>query len=212
MSNLDFTPAWRLAFAALALALGACTSGGASTPPPTPGAFIPPQVAYRIDDHRYFEITPWPDGECTDKILYFVDTAKGIRSKAVKWDNVMTQGKLIIDADNDQYLVAPVTRGSINCSSGGGICGERLPYSVDGGKTWGRAWYPGYGDDLMISGSTVYRSYRIQTIHTDSLDLTEIPTPKSTNWKSIRDFVSKPQVPPVDTKVLCKANDSGSRK
>ncbi len=211
MSNLDFKPAWRLTLAALALALSACASGGASSPP-TPETYIPPQVAYRIDEHRYFEITPWPDGECAEKMLYFVDTAKGIRSKAVQWDNVMTQGKLIIDAANDQYLVAPVTRGGINCSSGGGGCGERLPYSTDGGKTWRRAWYPGYGDDLMISESTAYRSYRIQTIHTDRLDLSDLPTPSDTNWKSARDFVFKPRIAPVDTKVQCKAQGGGSSK
>jgi hypothetical protein len=211
MSKSDFRSVWGLTLAALVLALSACAVGRAS-PPPTHRPDIPPQVAYRLDEHRYFEITPWPDGECAEKMLYFVDTAKGIRSKAVQWDNVMTQGTFIIDAANDQYLVAPVTRGGINCSSGRGRCGERLPYSTDGGRTWRQAWYPGYGDDLMIRESTVYRSYRIQTIHTDRLDLSDLPTPSDTNWKSVRDFVFKPRIAPVDTKVQCKAQDSGSGK
>lgn len=211
MSNLDFNPAWRLTLAALALALSACASGGAS-PPPTPETYIPPQVAYRIDDHRYFEITPWPDGECAEKMLYFVDTAKGIRSKAVQWDNVMTQGKLIIDAANDQYLVAPVTRGGINCSSGGGGCAAAtMPYSIDGGRTWRQVWSPGTTYDLMVGGSTAYQSHRNVDVITEGLDLT-LTRPQSTNWTYRPRFVFKPRITPVDTKVQCKAQDSGNRK
>jgi hypothetical protein len=202
-----------IASVALALGLGACAQSG--SPPKVRSAVpakprVPPQVAYRIDDHRYFEITP--EANCYGDMLYFIDTVKGIRSEVVAFDAVMNRTTLIIDAANDQYLVAPVTRGGTNCSSGGGGCGERLPYSTDGGKTWRRAWYPGYGDDLMIGGSTAYRSYRIQTVHTDRLDLSDLPTPRDTNWKSIRDFVFKPRVAPVDTKVQCKAQDIGSRK
>lgn len=209
MSNLDFKPAWRLTLAALALALSACASGGAS-PPPTPETYIPPQVAYRIDDHRYFEITPWPDGECAEKMLYFVDTAKGIRSKAVQWDNVMTQGKLIIDAANDQYLVAPVTRGGINCSSGGGACGgDQLPYSIDGGRTWTRIWAYSSREGVMISDSTAYNVDGLKLMNGLNLAL---PKPQSSDWKYLRDFVFKPRISPVDTKVQCKAQDSGSSK
>ncbi|MDQ0042587.1 T6SS immunity protein Tli3 family protein [Variovorax boronicumulans] len=112
MSNLDFKPAWRLTLAALALALAlalsACASGRASPPPPSQPA-KPPQVVYRIDDHRYFELTP--DETCFGNMLYFIDTAKGIRSEVVTFDAVMNRTTLIIDAANDQYLVAPVTRG-----------------------------------------------------------------------------------------------------
>lgn len=211
MSNLDFEPAWRLTLAALGLVLSACASSGAS-PPPAPGPVIPPQVAYRIDDHRYFEITPDADDECADKMIYFIDTAKGIRSQVVKWDNVMARAKFIIDAANDQHLVAPVTRGSINCSSGGGACGDRLPYSTDGGRTWRRAWAPSPYYDLMISGSTAYQSHRNEDLITNGLDLTVLPTPDDTNWKFLRDFAFKPRIAPVDTKVICKAQGNGSLK
>ncbi len=198
-----------MSLAPLALILSACAFGD-SSPPLVPQPSKPPQVVYRIDDHRYFELTP--DETCFGNMLYFVDTAKGIRSEVVIFDAVMNRTTLVIDAANDQYLVAPVTRGSINCSSGGGACGERLPYSVDGGRTWRRAWYPGYGDDLMASESTVYRSYRIQTVHTDRLDLADLPTTNNTNWKSVRDFVFKPRIAPVDTKVMCRAKGNGSLK
>ena len=209
MKSPDLQPVWRLSLAAFAITLSACAFGNSSSAL-EPRLTKPAQVVYRIDDHRYFELTP--DETCFGNMLYFVDTAKGIRSEVVIFDAVMNRTTLVIDAANDQYLVAPVTRGSINCSSGGGVCGERLPYSVDGGRTWRRAWYPGYGDDLMARESAVYRSYRIQTVHTDKLDLTDLPATNDTSWKSIHDFVFKPRIAPVDTKVMCNAKDNGSLK
>lgn len=209
MKKIDFKSGWRSTCVALAMALGGCASYRPAVPP-APQPLKPPQVVYRIDDHRYFELTP--DETCFGNMLYFIDTAKGIRSEVVIFDAVMNRTTLVIDAANDQYLVAPVTRGGINCSSGGGTCGERLPYSTDGGKTWRRAWYPGYGDDLLISGSTVYRSFRIETVHTDSLDLADAPTPGDTNWKSVHGFAVIPRIAPADTKVQCKAQGNGSKQ
>jgi hypothetical protein len=211
MSNLDLQLTWRLALAALALALSACASGaGGASPPSAPGPSKSPQVVYRIDDHRYFELTP--DETCFGNMLYFVDMAKGIRSEVVTFDAVMNRTTLIIDAANDQYLVAPVTRGSINCSSGGGACGgDKMPYSIDGGRTWKRVWSPGTTYDLAVSGSTAYQSHRIQTVHTDGLDLT-LSKPESTDWKTVRGFVFKPRIAPMDTKVRCSAKPEGSQR
>jgi hypothetical protein len=202
---------------ALVLGLSACAQGGSPTKvwpavPAKPPAPPPkPQVAYRIDDHRYFEITPSPDGECSEKMLYFVDTAKGIRSKAVQWDNVMTQGSFVIDAANDQYLVAPVTRGGTNCSSGGGICGDKMPYSTDGGRTWKQVWAPSPYDKLHISGSKVYQ------IDQDNLarefDLSSLPVSEGrVRWPFIHGFVFKPHTTPAETKVRCSAEPEESRR
>ena len=188
-----------LALAAFAFVLSGCS--GADYKPPTKPP-VPAQIAYRIDDHRYFEITP--NNDCYGDMLYFVDTAKGIRSDVVRFDAVMNGSSLVIDAANNEYLIGPVTRGSTNCSSGGGRCGERLPYSVDGGLTWKRAWYPGYGDDLVISGATVYRSFRIETVHTDMLDLASGPTPADTHWRSAIKAAPQPLVSPTDVKVRCR--------
>lgn len=221
MGNLDFKPAGRLALVALALALNACASGGAS-PPLAPGPSKPPQVVYRIDDHRYFELTP--DETCFDNMLYFVDTIKGIHSAVVKFDAVMNRTTLIIDAANDQYLVAPVTRGGTNCSSGGGACGDKMPYSTDGGRTWKLVWSPGTTYDLMVSRSKAYQSWHrpaYGTTSTDELDLVNDitftggvngPPRYEAQWKSVKDFVFKPLIAPVDTKVLCKAQSDGSQK
>jgi hypothetical protein len=127
--------------------------------PPYKGEVAPPQVAYRIDENRYFEIVPYGPGACTNAMVHFVDTAKGIRSEAVKLDpGSMGAATLIIDASNDQYLVAPVTRGNTDCSSGGGLCGgSKLPYSTDGGRTWKRA-NPRFtnGFDLYLAGDELF--------------------------------------------------------
>jgi len=196
-----------LLLAPLLFVLSACAGGGVSqSSVPPPKSSVPAQVAYRIDDHRYFEITP--DQHCYGDMLYFVDTAKGIHSEVVRFDAVMNRTTLIIDAANDQYLVAPVTRGGTNCSSGGGACGgNKMPYSTDGGRTWKRVWSSGSEDDLMVGGSTAYHSYRFgEVLYTDAIDLVALSTQQDVDWKSLRGFIFQPQIAPVDTKVRCKAS------
>lgn len=209
MRNIDLDSTWRLTLAALTLAMGACASRGASSPPSLQ-PLKPAQVVYRIDDHRYFELTP--DETCFGNMVYFVDTAKGIRSEVVTFDAVMNRTTLVIDAANDQYLVAPVTRGGINCSSGGGACATAtMPYSVDGGRTWKRVWSPGTTYDLMVSGSTAYQSHRNVDMITQNLDLT-LPEPQSSDWKYLPRFAFKPRIAPQDNKVRCSAKPEGSQR
>ena len=208
-------PGW-LAGAMLAvvmsLFLSACAGVGASpSSAQPPKSSVPAQVVYRIDDHRYFELTP--DETCFGNMLYFVDTAKGIHSEVVTFDAVMNRTTLIIDAANDQYLVAPVTRGGTDCSSGGGACGgNRMPYSTDGGKTWKRVWSSGSEDDLMVGGSTAYHSYRFgEARYTDGIDLATLGTQQEAVWNSVRGFIFQPRIAPVDTKVVCKAGGNGKK-
>ena len=79
----------------------------------------PPQVVYRIDENRYFELVPRSEGACTDATVFYADKKKGIRSLVVKWDRgAMGGSAFIIDAANDQYLIGPATRGNTDCSSG----------------------------------------------------------------------------------------------
>lgn len=207
-------PGW-LAGAMLAVVMSLCLSAcaGVGISPSSaqpPKSSVPAQVVYRIDDHRYFELTP--DETCFGNMLYFVDTAKGIHSEVVTFDAVMNRTTLIIDAANDQYLVAPVTRGGTDCSSGGGACGgDKMPYSTDGGKTWKRVWSPGSNYDLMVSGSTAYQSHRNVNVITEGLELTLVK-PMSDDWKYLPGFIFKPRIAPADTKVLCKALGNGSLK
>ncbi|RDI17332.1 hypothetical protein DFR41_11758 [Pseudacidovorax intermedius] len=211
MGKLTWGAVRRSAIAASALLLGACGLRGvapaqAQSAKPEPA----PVVIYRIDDHRYFEVTPRND--CYGDMIYFVDTAKGIRSSVVKFDPVMNRTKLIIDAANDDYLIGPVTRGgNTNCSSGGGACGsDKMPYSTDGGQTWQLAAHPGWGDDLMLSGPNAYHSYVNQARITTTLDLSTSPTTRNANWRYLPGFAFSPRKLPADTTVVCKAAVQGS--
>ncbi|RYG59006.1 hypothetical protein EON80_26230 [bacterium] len=164
-----------------------------------------PQVAYRIDEHRFFEIVPSGPGACTNAMVYFVDKAKGIRSEAVRLDpGSMGAGTLIIDAANDQYLVAPVTRGNLDCSSGGGYCaGPKLPYSVDGGRTWKRG-NPRFtnGFDLYLTGEDLF--YAGQKVKLSSMTLGD------SAWQRYYILPSNPlptlKVLPSSTKFHCIPN------
>ncbi len=207
MRRTEICFAERLAVVALTLGLSACALGGRS-PLPEPKPFVSPQVAYRIDDHRYFEITP--EKRCHYDTLYFVDTAKGIRSEVVNFDPVMNRTTLIIDAANDQYLIGPVTRGNTNCSSGGGTCGgDKMPYSTDGGRTWKRV--PAYSsrNGVMVSGSTAYNVDGAELLQ--GLDLT-LSKSNSNDWKYFPNFTFKPRVAPLDTKVMCELKLTGGQR
>ncbi|MES2481225.1 MAG: hypothetical protein V4609_04435, partial [Pseudomonadota bacterium] len=110
----------------------------ASSLPVYTGPVAAPQVGYRIDENRYFEIVPNRAAACSDASIYYRDDARGIRSFVMPLRN-LGGVDLVIDAANDQYLVAPVDKGSGNCSSGGGTCpGPGLIYSLDAGKSWKR--------------------------------------------------------------------------
>ncbi|MDQ0042586.1 hypothetical protein [Variovorax boronicumulans] len=61
----------------------------------------------------------------------------------------------------------------------------------------------------MISDSTAYNVDGLKLMNGLNLAL---PKPQSSDWKYLRDFVFKPRISPVDTKVQCKAQDSGSSK
>src|SRR5450830_647569 len=145
------------------LLVSACTLpiSRSSQEPPYTGPVAKPQVAYRIDDHRFFEIVPLREEECSTASLYFTDTTRNIRSRVSSFmAGYNLRSEFIIDAANDQFLVAPIVRGNLDCQSGGGGCGgSRLPYSTDGGRTWKRA-NPRYsgGHDVYQSGEDVYNS------------------------------------------------------
>jgi hypothetical protein len=203
---------------ALITSLAGCGLGGMSGPFPgvpdlhgpghnrsQPVEIAAPQVAYRIDENRYFEIVPYGPGACTNAMVHFVDKAKGIRSEAVKLDRgSMLRATLVIDASNDQYLVAPVTRGNTDCSSGGGLCGgSKLPYSTDGGKTWKRAEAPSPDDAIHLKGSLV-RSLGVRDL-ASTIDLAN-GTFSLKDWKYEPNYVLSLAKAPIDTKLHCTVN------
>lgn len=194
------------------LQLTACGVGGpypgvpellpASSVPVYRGPVAPPQVTYRIDEDRYFELVPRGAGACADAMVYYNDKRLGIRSAVVKLDPAVTGlSNFIIDASNQEYLVGPLTRGNTDCSSGGGGCsGGSLPYSVDSGRTWMNAKPGAYGGyAVYVSGNQVYTSGMRATFP----DLPGGPRV----WKS--DLLSNfppPHKAPLDKKFHCTAN------
>jgi hypothetical protein len=167
-----------------------------------------PQVAYRIDENRYFEIVPYGPGACTSAMVHFVDKAKGIRSEAVKLDpGSMGSATLVIDASNDQYLVAPVTRGNTDCSSGGGLCGgSKLPYSTDGGRTWKRANPMFSGDDIYLSGEDVYVSADGRSGQTAKLSAKPQEMESWSRFNLMKTPPTAPTKQPLDSKFHCIVN------
>jgi hypothetical protein len=128
------------------------------------GPVAPPQVAYRIDDHRYFEVVPKQNMACTRARLFYVDTARGIRTNVTSWDRILW-GRLLIDAANDQYLISPIIgMDPDDCQSGDsrstGICNSRLRYSLDAGRTWKVTVSRNIDDheDVYLVGDTVYHA------------------------------------------------------
>lgn len=175
---------------------------GHEAPPAYKGTKAAPQVIYRIDEHRYFEVVPETDAAC-DAPVYFVDKANGIRSYVME---AKSRGgnHLVIDAANTQYLVAPMIRGSGSCYTCGG---SWLPYSVDGGRTWKNGKAASSSDPLILSGSRAYVTFRAGGVRmVSSVDLAR-GQPALTDWRYEPDGLTpRPLKPAVDSKFHCVPN------
>lgn len=206
---------------ATTLLLSACGLGGLTGPYPgvpelrSPGRAQPytgevaaPQVAYRIDENRYFEIVPNGPGACTNAMVYFNDRVQGIRTPVVKLDpGSMGAATFIIDAANDRYLVAPIVRGNTDCSSGGGLCGgSKLPYSTDGGRTWKRANPRVSGDDIYLSGEIVLVSSGGRSEQTAKLSNAPEDDATWSRFNSSKTPLPPLQKNPIDNKFHCTPN------
>jgi hypothetical protein len=125
--------------------------------PPYQGPVAPPQVVYRVDDHRYFEIVPKENNGCFPARLHYVDTALGIRTNVTNWSLIATHNVFILDAASN-YLVTPLI--DPDCETGGGdACMPFMRYSTDAGRTWqvGRPRYSSStADDVYLIGDAVY--------------------------------------------------------
>jgi hypothetical protein len=125
--------------------------------PPYQGPVAPRQVAYRIDDHRYFEIVPKENNACFPARLHYVDTALGIRTNVTSWNMIVNHDVFIVDAAS-KYLVTPLI--DPKCETGGGnACMPFIRYSTDAGLTW-RITRPGRSssavDNVYLIGDTIY--------------------------------------------------------
>lgn len=200
-----------LPFSVASILLSACVAtgpfpgvpiiSGSTLPPRYAGPVAAPQVVYRIDQNRYFEVVPDRAAAC-DAPVYYVDQAQGIRSYVM---GAKSRGgnDLIIDAANTQYLVAPIIKGGGSCYTCGG---SWLPYSVDGGRTWSHAI--SYGGGVQMSGGRVYTGGASAKV----ADLVRIKKTSDLEvnrdvWtKGLRDNFPKPIKAPLDTKFHCVPN------
>lgn len=134
------------------------------------GLVAAPQVAYRIDEHRYFEVVPLQDLACARARLFYTDTRQGLHVDIANWDRV-SKGELIIDAANDKYLVTPIILSSSSCQTGNGAsdqCAARLFYSQDGGRSWKNTVSLLFGR-VQVAGSIAY----VGTLSIDTIDLSK---------------------------------------
>ncbi|WP_211443282.1 T6SS effector phospholipase Tle3 domain-containing protein [Collimonas humicola] len=199
-----------LAAAVAVLQLSACASS--YSPPTAPqyvpyaGPIAPSQVVYRIDEHRYFEVVPYEDSACANTWLYYTDTSKGIHTKITSSNGLMESEKFIIDAANDQYLVALVKNSNEDCgadTSDSAACSNRLPYSTDAGRTWKYVPTVRHGPSTLV-GSSIF----LGKIDVGMLDLSKGEITKH-DWKyddSRELYIPKPHKAPLDTKFHCIPN------
>ncbi|SAK86098.1 hypothetical protein AWB82_05854 [Caballeronia glebae] len=101
----------------------------------------PPQVIYRIDDHRFLTLERYRD--CNYGDTYFNDTKTSVRTYLGRAGIENFQGKLIIADPTERNIVIP------SSAPPQYVCGDRgcfvsLIYSTDGGRTF-------YGKRFMHS-------------------------------------------------------------
>ncbi|CAG2155571.1 hypothetical protein D3C87_1136750 [compost metagenome] len=125
-----------------AAALGALLIAGCATPPsyvgpPLDAVYdVPPQVIYRIDDHRFVTLENYWD--CHHGTTYYNDTKQGIRKRLGRNGIENFQGRLINADATGLNLVIPSSQPpERTCSDRG--CSISLLYSTDGGKTF-KGW------------------------------------------------------------------------
>jgi hypothetical protein len=179
---------------------------GAKPPPPYKGPVAASQVAYRIDENRFFEVVPEKQYSCSSGSIYYTDTALGIHT-SVMGTNQVGGLDLVIDAVNTQYLIAPMIKGGGSCYNCGG---SWLPYSTDAGRTWkrGGGGPSSSGSRLTLSGSTAYAVSSIGGHKVaSSVDIGREKFVMQ-DWKDEpKDFLPRPRKASLDTKFHCTSND-----
>src|SRR5450830_1552508 len=99
-------------------------------PAPPPTYDVPPQVIYRIDDHRYISLENYD--HCNGQ-NYYVDTKAGLHTRLEPGAFSDYKGLLIIDDASGMNIVVPQAPAS-TCGDRG--CNVYLQYSTDGGRTF----------------------------------------------------------------------------
>jgi hypothetical protein len=178
---------------------------GAKPPPPYKGPVAASQVAYRIDENRFFEVVPTEDAACYQADIFYTDKVLGIHTEVMGIDQ-LGGVELVIDAANTDYLVAPTIKGGGSCYNCGG---SWLPYSTDAGRTWklggGGPFSP--NSQFTLSGTNVHAIFSIGIKNVvSSVDISKDKFVMK-DWKNqLEGFYPPPRKAPLDTKFRCIPN------
>jgi hypothetical protein len=100
---------------------------------------VPPQVVYRIDDHRFVTLENY-NGCLGD--AWYNDTKTGVRTKiGLTWITGF-RGRLIIDDPTGMNVAIPTVSRNL-CGDRG--CRDYVAYSTDGGRSFDWTRYDNYG-------------------------------------------------------------------
>jgi hypothetical protein len=168
------------------------------------GPPAPSQIVYRIDEHRYFMIEPRLNYACVRADLNYVDTKRGIRTYIPGWGRMEKRGRLIIDAANDDYLVAPIAGMDAACApdTKPAHCESFMVYSQDAGRTWEitkQLRHREYNGEVRLTGDTVYYAGRRARLP-ELAGGDSAWTPYSQDGLSTGPTLGKP---PIDTGLHC---------
>ncbi|KDR26564.1 T6SS immunity protein Tli3 family protein [Caballeronia zhejiangensis] len=125
---------------------------------------VPPQVVYRVDDHRFITLENYND--CSGDTWYN-DTKSGVRTKiGLTWPAGF-RGELVVDDPTGMNVVIPTV--STN------LCGDRgcinyLAYSSDGGRSFN--WLQ-YDDHAKSFDSVKSSGDYLMSVTKDSLYITQ---------------------------------------
>ncbi|QNK72398.1 hypothetical protein H7F36_14350 [Variovorax sp. PAMC28562] len=178
---------------------------GAKLPPPYKGPVAASQVAYRIDENRFFEVVPTEDAACYQADIFYTDKVLGIHTEVMGL-NQLGGVALVIDAANTNYLVGPPVKGGGSCYNCGG---SWLPYSTDAGRTWklGGGGPASPSNPLTLSGSNAYVVFSTGTEKiVSSVDIAREKF-NIKDWKyEAEGFLPVVRKAPLDTKFRCIPN------
>ncbi len=104
----------------------------------------PPQVIYRIDDHRFVTLEHYRD--CNYGETFYNDTRAGIRKQLGRGDVENYQGRLINADPTGKNLAFPGSAPPHFAAPDKGVAVELL-YSTDGGKTFDLMEYMDHSSD-----------------------------------------------------------------
>jgi hypothetical protein len=109
----------------------------------------PPQVIYRIDDHRFVTLEHYRD--CNHGDAFYNDTKTEIRSYLGRGNVENFQGRIINADSSGRNLVFPAAVPPHTvCGNGERGCNPTMAYSTDGGRTFSGAIYTEHSFDPYL--------------------------------------------------------------